>query len=275
MTDAGEPVEEADLQALVDGRLPSERAKAVEAHIAAHPELRERFLQYAAQRHALREAFAEDDRTIPSRFQVARLLAERRRQQYAQLSRIAAAICLLVLGGIGGWAARYATTPPVLSATATTAHTLTTDAIAAHRIFAVETRHPVEVGADQGTDLVQWLSHRLGRALVIPDLAALGFRLIGGRLLPSEGGPAAQLMYEDGKGERLTLYLRAGISGETKLHRQDRGLGAFYWADEGLACVIVAAADRALLLRAAESAYTQIFPNAAKGEFSREPATDG
>jgi anti-sigma factor RsiW len=275
MTDTGGPVEEADLQAHLDHRLPPERAQAVEAYIAANPELRERFLQYAAQRHALREAFVEDDRTIPPRFRVAHLLAERRRQRYAHLARIAAAICLLVLGGIGGWAARDAANPPVLSAAATTAQTITTDAIAAHRIFTVETSHPVEVGAGQGTDLAQWLSHRLGRPLVIPDLAALGFRLIGGRLLPSEGGPAAQLMYDDGKGERLTLYLRGDISGETKLYRQDQGLGAFYWADEGLACVIVATADRALLLRAAESAYGQIFPNAPKGEFSREPAIDG
>ena len=47
---------------------------------------------------------------------------------------------------------------------------------------------------------MQWLSKRLGRPLVVPDLAAVGFRLMGGRLLPAEDGPAAQFMYETGKG---------------------------------------------------------------------------
>ena len=39
-----------------------------------------------------------------------------------------------------------------------------------------------------------WLSRRLGRQLTAPDLAAQGFDLIGGRLLPASTGPAAQLM---------------------------------------------------------------------------------
>jgi anti-sigma factor RsiW len=111
---------------------------------------------------------------------------------------------------------------------------ITNDAIAAHRIFSVELRHPVEVNADQEAHLVQSLSKRLGRELAEPDLASVGFRLMGGRLLPAEDGPAAQFMYENGTGGRLTLYLRTGVGHEAAFrYHEEGGIGAFYWSDEG------------------------------------------
>ena len=98
------------------------------------------------------------------------------------------------------------------------------DAIAAHRTFSVETRHPVEVGANEEIHLVQWLSKRLGHQLIVPDLSTLGFRLMGGRLLPADSGPAALFMYEDGKGTRLSCYyLVTDVAGETELAASQRG----------------------------------------------------
>ena len=144
---------------------------------------------------------------------------------------------------------------------------ITADAIAAHRTFSVEVRHPVEVDAGQEAHLVQWLSKRLGRQLVVPDLAADGFRLMGGRLLPAEDGPAAQFMYEKGNGERLTLYLRAGVGGETAFrYHEEGGIGAFYWSDEGFGYAIAAKADRNLLLRIAEIVYRQTSPEGARAK---------
>jgi anti-sigma factor RsiW len=105
---------------------------------------------------------------------------------------------------------------------------------------------------------VQWLSKRLGRPLVVPNLTAAGFQLIGGRLLPAEEGAAAQFMYQNGKGERLTLYLRSGIGGETAFrYQEDAGIGAFYWSDQGFGYAIAAKGDRDLLLRIAEMVYRQ------------------
>jgi anti-sigma factor RsiW len=105
---------------------------------------------------------------------------------------------------------------------------------------------------------MQWLSKRLGRQLVTPDLSGAGFRLMGGRLLPAEDGPAAQFMYENGTGERLTLYLRSGIGDETAFRYHEKGgIGAFYWSDEGFGYAIAARADRDPLLRIAEIVYQQ------------------
>jgi anti-sigma factor RsiW len=259
------PVEEDDLQARVDGRLPPERAEAVDAYLAAHPEARARVSQFAEQRQALRSAFAEQTGgPIPARLRVAHLLEERRHRRYRQLAQIAAAACLLVLGGVVGWVARDVTAPLVAWTQGAAARMITADAIAAYRTFSVEVRHPVEVDSGQEAHLVQWLSKRLGRQLVVPNLTTAGFRLMGGRLLPAEDGPAAQFMYENGNAERLTLYLRAGIGGETAFrYHEEGGIGAFYWADEGFGYAIAAKADRDLLLRIAEIVYQQTSPGGA------------
>jgi len=149
---------------------------------------------------------------------------------------------------------------------------ITADAIAAHRTFSVEVRHPVEVDSGQEAHLVQWLSKRLGRQLVVPNLTIAGFRLMGGRLLPAEDGAAAQFMYENGNAERLTLYLRAGIGGETAFrYHEEGGVGAFYWADEGFGYALAAKADRDLLLRIAEIVYQQTSPDGARAKVSPVP----
>ena len=273
MTSPGRPVEEDDLHARIDGQLPRERIEEVEAHLAVHPEVEARFSEYAAQRQALREAFAEQtDRPVPMRLRVAHLLAQQRQRRRRQLAQIAAAIGLIVLGGIGGWAARDLTGPLSSLPPGAVARMITADAIAAHRTFSVEVRHPVEVDAAQGAHLVQWLSKRLGRQLTVPDLAAAGFRLMGGRLLPAEDGPAAQFMYENGNAERLTLYLRVGVGGETAFrYHEEGGIGAFYWSDEGFGYAIAAKADRDLLLRIAELVYRQTSPDGAGAKLPPAP----
>jgi anti-sigma factor RsiW len=273
MTPPGRPVEEDDLHARIDGQLPRERTEDVEAYLAAHPEEQARFSQYARQRQALRAAFvAQAGGPIPNRLRVAHLVAQQRHQRRRQFGQIAAALCLIVLGGIGGWAARDLTGPPSSSSPGAVASMITADAIAAYRTFSVEVRHPVEVDAGEEAHLVQWLSKRLGRQLVVPDLAAAGFRLMGGRLLPAEDGPAAQFMYENGNGERLTLYLRTGVGGETAFrYHEEGGIGAFYWSDEGFGYAIAAKADRDLLLRIAEIVYQQTSPDGAKAKLPPAP----
>jgi anti-sigma factor RsiW len=110
----------------------------------------------------------------------------------------------------------------------------------------------------------------------VPDLAAVGFRLMGGRLLPAEDGPAAQLMYENGKGDRLTLYFRVGIGGQTAFgYHEDRGIGAFYWTDEGFGYAIAGKADSDLLLRAAEIVYRQTSPGDAGAKLPTAPGKAG
>jgi anti-sigma factor RsiW len=266
--------EEQELHARLDGRLSPERAAEVDAYLAAQPEVRTRLQRYVEQQDLLRAAFAEQTAgPTPTRLRVARLLAEQRRRSYQRFARVAAAVVLLVAGGVGGWAARDVARPflPSANPAVSNARTITADAIAAYRVFSPEVRHPVEVDVGQEAHLVQWLSKRLGQPLVVPDLTAAGFRLMGGRLLPAEAGPAAQFMYENGK-ERVTLYLRTGIGGETAFrYSEENGVGAFYWSDQGFGYALAAKADRDLLLRLSEIVYQQISTDGAKAKIPPKP----
>ena len=213
------------------------------------------------------------EKPIPPRLRVARLLAEQRRRRRRQLGLIAAAVALLIAGGIGGWGAHDLLPGLNSSASAVLASAVFDDAFAAHRTFSVETRHPVEVGANEEAHLVQWLSKRLGHQLIVPDLSALGFQLMGGRLLPADSGPAALFMYENGKGTRLSCYyLVVDVAGETEFQfREQNGISAFYWVDDGLAYAIVANTDRGLLLKVAEIIYKQNSPDGAKAKLPPAP----
>jgi anti-sigma factor RsiW len=137
----------------------------------------------------------------------------------------------------------------------------------------VETRHPVEVGANDEAHLVLWLSKRLGHRLIVPDLDGLGFKLMGGRLLPGDSGPAAFLMYENGKGIRLSCYyLVADVGGDTEFKfREQNGVSAFYWVDDGLAYAIAANAPRDLLLKVAELVYQQNSSDGTKAKLPPAP----
>ena len=135
------------------------------------------------------------------------------------------------------------------------------DAIDAHRVFVVETAHPVEVGVGQQAHLVQWLSRRVGHDLKAPDLQAQGFALMGGRVIPAAGKAAAQFMYQDAAGHRLTLLIRASAPGETRFRfLQAEGFSAFSWNEDGLGFALVAAVGRPVLLALAQDTYRQLAP---------------
>ena len=133
----------------------------------------------------------------------------------------------------------------------------------AHRVYAPEVRHPVEVGADQQEHLVAWLSKRLGTPLHPPRLAPLGYELVGGRLLPGDNGPVAQFMYTDASGQRLTLYVSSGQAGNRDTgfrYARDGGLSVFYWIDGSYGYALSGALGKAELSQIANAVYEQLQP---------------
>ncbi|MBS0638651.1 MAG: anti-sigma factor [Acetobacteraceae bacterium] len=262
MTDDNAPVGEDDLLAFVDGYLTEARRLVVIRYLEANPAVKARINTDLAVRDWLRQRLAPiDDATIPDRLRVETILARRQETRRRRITAAAASVALLLAGGAGGWMAN-----DLLRAHPTQRQQLAlaaaaSDAIAAHRIFVVETAHPVEVGAAQQQHLVQWLSRRLKHKLVAPDLSRQGYLLMGGRLLPAGSVAAAQFMYENGTGTRLTVYVRAVEGGDTQFRfLAADGLGAFSWVDEGLGFAIVGALDREQLLSLADSVYQQLDP---------------
>ena len=77
------------------------------------------------------------------------------------------------------------------------------EAAMAFAVYSPEVRYPVEVSGDEEPHLVAWLTKRMGAPLHVPRLDALGFRLLGGRLMSSDDGPGALWMYEKKEGRRV------------------------------------------------------------------------
>ena len=260
------PIGEDDLQAALDGRLPPERRALVERYLATHPEAARRQDAMAENDLALRDALqAKFDEPIPARLRVDRLQAQTHRGRLQALSRVAAVLALVALGAGAGWLAHGG-----FGGTPDPDRRLTADAVAAYRTFTVETRHPVEVRAEVGdAQLSTWLSNRLDRRIVPPDLGPQGFRLMGGRVLPDGAGrTAALMMYDDDRGTRLTVYARVGMVAGTDLRfSESDGISTFYRSERDLTVAVSARMDRAGLLAVAQAAALQF--EAAPGDAPR------
>ena len=252
---SAKPPGEEDLLRHVDEALAPDQAAAVERAAAADPQLAARL---QADRDAIQALHAAFDpvlaEAVPARLTGAGARPGRRA---AALGRIAAALALLALGAASGWVARDQLVPP---APGQMAALLPHAAATAHRVFAVEVRHPVEVGANEEQHLVQWLSRRLGSPIRSPRLDDFGYQLVGGRLLVAAGGPAAQLMYQTAAGQRLTLFVATNPDNRETAFRfaEENGASVFYWYDGPLGYALSGEIGRAELLPIARAVYDRL-----------------
>jgi anti-sigma factor RsiW len=253
---APRPIDENTLHAYVDGQIDEDRRREVESWLADHPEEAAHVRAYLAQNaglHALYDGVLEQ----PLSPGLAALAAGKPKARTAAGAwrRLAAAVLLFALGGAAGWSLHGVGEGDGSSAEPG----FVRRAVGAHIVYASEVRHPVEVGADEEDHLVGWLSKRLGSPLKAPNLSALGFSLVGGRLLPDEGTAAAQFMYEDASGRRLTCYVRAADGRDATAFRfvSEGGVSAFYWVDASLAYALIAEMPKDALLPIAHAVYAQ------------------
>jgi len=217
------------LSALVDDELSAAERAATMERLAVDADAARRVADYRAQNAALKALFGMPQETT-------RCLVLHRRVPWWQRAGVAA-VWLSVgialgsaLGSMLGLAPNWM--GPSLS---TGQVAFAQRANIAYAVYAPEQRHPVEVAANEKAQLVNWLSKRLDRSLMVPSLQEYGYALIGGRLLPGEAGPAAQFMYQNAAGARLTLYVTQ-FSRDTTTVRllSDGGRNTFYWANHGM-----------------------------------------
>jgi anti-sigma factor RsiW len=285
-------ISETDLQAYVDNRLSDTRRGEVEAYLATHPEEALRLKGYSLINSDLHDHFDpllnEDipDRLLacfreqakPARGPVRNWFAEVLVRLRGLAERFgggrttgilvpafpgstwnpasyAFTAAWLSLGVVLGWQMQYALPqsdmPPMVR-----------HAAVAYVTYASEVAHPVEIQASNEGHLEAWLSKRLGMDLRAPKLEAVGFTLMGGRLLAGTQGPAAQFMYEDSVGRRLTLYVKTQEMGYDKsksfAFAQEKEVNAFYWIDGGTGYVLSGNLGRRDLFKVAEVAYQQL-----------------
>lgn len=244
------PVAEAELHTYVDGALTEGARAEVEAWLVSHPEDAERLRAYAEQNALLRSLYNPVlDEPVPAALLAVRPHAWR---------RYAAAAAIFAFGIGLGWMVRgLFITPQVVPSP------LARQAATAHAVYSPEVRHPVEVGADEEEHLVRWLSKRLGTSLKAPKLAPLGYELVGGRLLSGPQGPVAHFMYQDARGQRLTLYVsrQRGEPRDTafRFSQEDR-VSVFYWVDGNFGYALSGEVRREQLLKVADVVYKQLNP---------------
>ena len=223
------------LMAYIDNELDPAVRAAVEADAAAMIEIAALQRQADAIRTLFAPAAAEP---VPARLDPHRLALVRNRQRVQAVGRAAMIVAVLGVGIAAGWMLRPSGEAPALY------DRLIANAVSAHTVYVAEQRHAVEVSGSESEHLSNWLSNRLASKLAMPDLSAEGLSFLGGRLLPAPevaGGRAAQLMYEDAAGERLTLYITPsnGVGGPA-LDTVRFGVDtAVYWADDIFTCTLV------------------------------------
>lgn len=246
------PPDAQELHAYVDGHLSFEERLRVEQRLGNDPLARKRADSYTTLNHALKQLY---DPVVQEPIPAA--LQRKPRGWPRSFAAIAAGTVLLTMGVLMGTQLRSTTLIPSLAGEAP----IVRAAAMAYAVYTPEVRHPVEVPADQEAHLVAWLTKRMGNPIRAPILDDMGFFLVGGRLVASDYGPSALLMYEGKDGKRIVLYV--AHHEEHKNHTafrfaQKQNVSVFYWIDGPLAYALAGEIDRAGLLGLANAVYGQL-----------------
>lgn len=271
-------IDENEILAFVDGHLPPERRRAVMAYLAAEPDEAARMSDYRTLNEALHLLYDEVlHEPLPERLKVERYLGrvswlDRCRGwigtgMHSLVPQLAGLAALMLVSGSGGWWLHAQYHKPEVE---TPAMSFARQAANAHLVFAPDLRYPVEFGAEEQDSLLLWLSERLGQAVRAPNLQQIGYALVGGRLLPASGQPAAQLMYENpNNAKRITLYIRgrwgapegphlSKVQEGTVSYAGEGGISMVYWIDGPLAYALIGELDREQLFATATTIQQQL-----------------
>lgn len=270
------PITDDDLMAYADGQLADERREAVEQALARDPSIASRVASIREQNAELRHAFDPWlDEAIPPRL-VAAAGGRTARGVLVRAWPAYAAAATLVLGLAAGWTARDA----MLERTGVPT-TFARQAAITHALYTADQRRPVEVWANEEASLARWLTRRMGTQAHIPDLTALGYTLVGGRLVAGNAKPTGLVMYENADKQRVTLQWRLAKDPDGAAppeaafrYASENGVGVFYWIDDECAYALSGPLDRTQLLAVARVVYGQL-ATPATGAPAAPPPTGG
>ena len=248
-----DPVSLPELEAFADGELPAEDARRVAAALETDADLRAQFAEICRLGAALEQVADDPEDDDPAIGVLAnrleRQLVLRRRAQLSRYGAAAAAVVAAV--GTAGWYSHAALSPAVPGAAPAVmaANTVdpgalpsfVADAAGAHSIFAFDSVHPVEFTSSDQPVMHDWFVSHLGGNASVPQLDSLGFTLVGGRLLGGAEGAMAQILYENAKGDRVSLiYGKRQLPGgpEVKLVKVGKSF-ASYWQHNDFSWAVV------------------------------------
>jgi anti-sigma factor RsiW len=234
------PPNERDLHAYIDHQLSDADRRVLETWLASHPEETAQVRAWQRDAQQLRAALSGALQQPANPALDPMMIRQRRRQQSRRHLASAAVLLIAVsIGGFSGWQAREMTL-------ARPAQLPMTDALQAYRLIAQQGVLPADYKVDSDGDMQRWLDRYFSGAGRLPDLKAAGFEPVSGRLLSTDEGAAAMVMYEDGSGHKVSFYLRPPGPKNTLLprgSRSDGDLQADYWSGPGYNYAVVSPTD--------------------------------
>lgn len=233
------PPSERDLHAYIDHQLSDADRRVLDNWLASHPEDAAliRAWQQDAQhlRAALGGALQQPANPDLDPALIRQRLKHRSHRRWASAAVLLIAVSL---GGFSGWQAREMTLVHSIAPMS--------DALQAYRLIAQQGILPADYKVGGAGDMQRWLDRYFTQANRLPDLTAAGFQPVSGRLLSTEEGPAAMVMYEDQTGHKVSFYVRPPGPKNTFLprgSRRDGDLQAEYWSGDGYNYAMVSPTD--------------------------------
>lgn len=232
------PICEDDLHAYVDEALDEDRRSDVEDYLASNADAAARVASYRNQCATLRASLDHVTReALPIRLNLRHIVEDRRhpRSFSGWQVGVAASIFLLV-GGTAGWVSH-----DMMSVRTAGIAALAEEASASYEAFAKDNVHPVEFRPQNGMALAELASAAIGASAEVPDLSPEGYRLMGGRVIPTPHGSAFMWMYDDDKGTRIVMISRKmQVDRDAKMHPGSSGvLNSWSWATGGIGYSLV------------------------------------
>jgi len=234
------PPSERDLHAYVDHQLSEADRRVLDAWLANHPDAAAQVRAWQQDAQQLRAALGGALQQPANPELDPALIRQRlKRQSHRRLASAAVLLIAVGIGGFSGWQAREMTLvrSSVLPMT---------DALQAYRLIAQQGILPADYKVDTDGDMQRWLDRYFTQASRLPDLKSAGFEPVSGRLLSTDEGPAAMVMYEDRSGHKVSFYVRPPGPKNTFLprgSRSDGDLQADYWSGGGYNYAMVSPVD--------------------------------
>jgi anti-sigma factor RsiW len=246
------PIGLEELSAYVDGELDSGRRAVVERHLSNDAKAATRVSAYRRQDDCLRQGLAplaEDSLSQRLRTTLQTRAYDGHRTRW-RLAAIAALILIILVGG--GWWYHVDRLQERLMAD------LVHLAVTAHMSF-VSTDVPPDVPLD-GSRLIDALRSVTGARANLPDLASLGYHLIGGEALDTAAGSAVVIAYRGRSGDLVTCYFGGwSWNGETGYSvKQSQGINMVSRLESGLGYAVTGTAAPEELMEIAKMGYRAI-----------------
>jgi len=247
------------IQDYVDGRMNERDRAAFAAYLLAHPEKAAEVDVLRRQNEILRgmghEILEEPvpDRLHDALYRPKVVSLKSRRMRPSGFLEAAAAILLFCVGGALGWFANSTLTPSLSKDDLTLS-----DAVSAYTFYGGQQGFPIEFPADRRDELLSWISRSFSKEFAPPDLEDLGYRYLGGRLLPGGTSKIGAFMFENASHQQVVVFFwptDAPPQDVINVSRQDE-LETRFWFGDGFGFAVIGDSSSSDIQQVAEGVFS-------------------